>query len=70
MCVCVCVCAHVPVFVMMSVYWQIVMPPLPPAAGYLSECVTSAGREGCGDSPVTTAALVRIRVRVCACVSR
>lgn len=41
----------------------------PPVAGYLSECVTSTGKEGCGGSPVTAAAKVCICVRECACVS-
>lgn len=66
---------HVCVLVMMCVCWLILMPPLHPpplAAGYLSECVTSAGRQAGlrGDGPVTAAVAAAawlgcVHARVC-----
>lgn len=73
------------VLVMMYVCWQIVMPPppppalsAPPAAGYLSECVTSAGRQAglrgrrrpCHRHRCCCIAGVCSCESVCACVSR
>lgn len=41
-------------------------PPLPPVAGYLSECVTSRGREGCGGTALSPLCVYTCE-RVCLC---